>query len=219
MTLPAGLPGLDDPAETRRGRLPLSTRIAEPRPELIQVLRRCRLGHIHLDNGLLLGPCATSRSGSPPAASPPRTRRRPLCPAQHTAVAGRAEIRPPQPGRRQGRLVPRRDDAEHAGRPDGRRPRGRTAPMAGPRLSTGRGAVPADLPGTAPGRAPLRHSRPGMEEYGGSAAGGLLQNRPAGSLRRRPRAPLPPPPHSPDQAFRRACAPAGRRGRSLSRRP
>lgn len=46
------LVGIDDPAELVAAGFRLSARMAESHPELMQVLRRRGLGHIHSDNGL-----------------------------------------------------------------------------------------------------------------------------------------------------------------------
>ncbi|MFE5296789.1 TetR/AcrR family transcriptional regulator [Streptomyces sp. NPDC056632] len=46
------LAGIDDPAELVATGFRLSARMAESHPELMQVLRRRGLGHIHADNGL-----------------------------------------------------------------------------------------------------------------------------------------------------------------------
>ncbi|PPS73313.1 MULTISPECIES: TetR/AcrR family transcriptional regulator [Streptomyces] len=46
------LAGIDDPAELVATGFRLSARMAESHPELMQVLRRRGLGHIHSDNGL-----------------------------------------------------------------------------------------------------------------------------------------------------------------------
>ncbi|MCL8009947.1 TetR/AcrR family transcriptional regulator [Streptomyces sp. AS02] len=46
------LTGIDDPAELLAAGFRLSARMAESHPELMQVLRRRGLGHIHSDNGL-----------------------------------------------------------------------------------------------------------------------------------------------------------------------
>lgn len=46
------LAGIDDPAELVSTGFRLSARMAESHPELMQVLRRRGLGHIHSDNGL-----------------------------------------------------------------------------------------------------------------------------------------------------------------------
>lgn len=46
------LAGIDDPAELVATGFRLSARMADSRPELMQVLRRRGLGHIHTDNGL-----------------------------------------------------------------------------------------------------------------------------------------------------------------------
>ncbi|AUG76885.1 TetR family transcriptional regulator [Kitasatospora sp. MMS16-BH015] len=46
------LAGIDDPAELVAAGFRLSARMAESHPELMQVLRRRGLGHIHSDNGL-----------------------------------------------------------------------------------------------------------------------------------------------------------------------
>ncbi|MFD8722837.1 TetR/AcrR family transcriptional regulator [Streptomyces sp. NPDC059629] len=46
------LTGIDDPAELVAAGFRLSARMAESHPELMQVLRRRGLGHIHSDNGL-----------------------------------------------------------------------------------------------------------------------------------------------------------------------
>ncbi|MFJ9721777.1 TetR/AcrR family transcriptional regulator [Streptomyces sp. NPDC101209] len=46
------LSGLDDPAELVAAGFRLSARMADTRPELMQVLRRRGLGYIHSDNGL-----------------------------------------------------------------------------------------------------------------------------------------------------------------------
>ncbi|NXY95172.1 TetR/AcrR family transcriptional regulator [Streptomyces sp. BR123] len=46
------LAGIDDPAELVSTSFRLSARMAESHPELMQVLRRRGLGHIHSDNGL-----------------------------------------------------------------------------------------------------------------------------------------------------------------------
>ncbi|GAB3011230.1 hypothetical protein GCM10023080_092200 [Streptomyces pseudoechinosporeus] len=44
--------GIDDPAELLSAGFRLSARMAESHPELMQVLRRRGLGHLHSDNGL-----------------------------------------------------------------------------------------------------------------------------------------------------------------------
>nr|MYS94238.1 TetR/AcrR family transcriptional regulator [Streptomyces sp. SID5464] len=44
--------GIDDPAELVAAGFRLSARMADSHPELMQVLRRRGLGHIHSDNGL-----------------------------------------------------------------------------------------------------------------------------------------------------------------------
>lgn len=46
------LAGIDDPAELVATGFRLSARMAESHPELMQVLRRRGLGHVHSDNGL-----------------------------------------------------------------------------------------------------------------------------------------------------------------------
>ncbi|MEU6375090.1 TetR/AcrR family transcriptional regulator [Streptomyces sp. NPDC046909] len=46
------LTGIDDPAERVAGGFRLSARMADSHPELMQVLRRRGLGHVHSDNGL-----------------------------------------------------------------------------------------------------------------------------------------------------------------------
>ncbi|WP_449351527.1 TetR/AcrR family transcriptional regulator [Streptomyces shaanxiensis] len=46
------LTGIDDPAELVASGFRLSARMADSHPELMQVLRRRGLGHIHSDNGL-----------------------------------------------------------------------------------------------------------------------------------------------------------------------
>ncbi|MGW1751743.1 TetR/AcrR family transcriptional regulator [Streptomyces sp. NPDC002092] len=46
------LAGIDDPAELVAAGFRLSARMADSHPELLQVLRRRGLGHIHTDNGL-----------------------------------------------------------------------------------------------------------------------------------------------------------------------
>ncbi|MGW2640160.1 TetR/AcrR family transcriptional regulator [Streptomyces sp. NPDC001348] len=46
------LRGIDDPAELVAAGFRLSARLADSRPELMQVLRRRGLGHIHADSGL-----------------------------------------------------------------------------------------------------------------------------------------------------------------------
>ncbi|MER6789697.1 TetR/AcrR family transcriptional regulator [Streptomyces sp. NPDC000658] len=46
------LAGIDDPAELVAAGFRLSARMADSHPELMQVLRRRGLGHIHTDNGL-----------------------------------------------------------------------------------------------------------------------------------------------------------------------
>ncbi|MCW8381969.1 TetR/AcrR family transcriptional regulator [Streptomyces justiciae] len=46
------LEGIDDPAELVAAGFRLSARMADSHPELMQVLRRRGLGHIHSDNGL-----------------------------------------------------------------------------------------------------------------------------------------------------------------------
>ncbi|MBE8469997.1 TetR/AcrR family transcriptional regulator [Streptomyces justiciae] len=46
------LTGIDDPAELVAAGFRLSARMADSHPELMQVLRRRGLGHIHSDNGL-----------------------------------------------------------------------------------------------------------------------------------------------------------------------
>ncbi|MFJ8629242.1 TetR/AcrR family transcriptional regulator [Streptomyces sp. NPDC093568] len=46
------LRGIDDPAELVAAGFRLSARMADSRPELMQVLRRRGLWHIHADNGL-----------------------------------------------------------------------------------------------------------------------------------------------------------------------
>ncbi|NUP21359.1 MAG: TetR/AcrR family transcriptional regulator [Streptomyces sp.] len=46
------LTGIDDPAELVAAGFRLSARMADSHPELMQVLRRRGLGHIHADNGL-----------------------------------------------------------------------------------------------------------------------------------------------------------------------
>ncbi|MCG7204744.1 TetR/AcrR family transcriptional regulator [Streptomyces arenae] len=46
------LAGIDDPAELVAAGFRLSARMADSHPELMQVLRRRGLGHIHSDNGL-----------------------------------------------------------------------------------------------------------------------------------------------------------------------
>ncbi|WP_199844678.1 TetR/AcrR family transcriptional regulator [Streptomyces sp. DSM 15324] len=46
------LKGIDDPAELLAAGFRLSARMADSHPELMQVLRRRGLGHIHSDNGL-----------------------------------------------------------------------------------------------------------------------------------------------------------------------
>jgi AcrR family transcriptional regulator len=46
------LAGIDDPAELLAAGFRLSARMADSHPELMQVLRRRGLGHIHSDNGL-----------------------------------------------------------------------------------------------------------------------------------------------------------------------
>ncbi|MEU5312603.1 helix-turn-helix domain-containing protein [Streptomyces sp. NPDC021562] len=46
------LTGIDDPAELVADGFRLSARMADSHPELMQVLRRRGLGHIHSDNGL-----------------------------------------------------------------------------------------------------------------------------------------------------------------------
>ncbi|MFF3346648.1 TetR/AcrR family transcriptional regulator [Streptomyces sp. NPDC002779] len=46
------LRGIDDPAELVAAGFRLSARMADSHPELMQVLRRRGLGHIHSDNGL-----------------------------------------------------------------------------------------------------------------------------------------------------------------------
>ncbi|MFF7135733.1 TetR/AcrR family transcriptional regulator [Streptomyces sp. NPDC008196] len=46
------LTGIDDPAELLAAGFRLSARMADSHPELMQVLRRRGLGHIHSDNGL-----------------------------------------------------------------------------------------------------------------------------------------------------------------------
>ncbi|MFF9279014.1 TetR/AcrR family transcriptional regulator [Streptomyces griseosporeus] len=51
-TFDARLAGIDDPAELVAAGFRLSARMAESRPELMQVLRRRGLGHLHSDNGL-----------------------------------------------------------------------------------------------------------------------------------------------------------------------
>ncbi|MFE2385868.1 TetR/AcrR family transcriptional regulator [Streptomyces misionensis] len=48
------LAGIDDPAELVAAGFRLSARMADSHPELMQVLRRRGLGHIHSDNGLVL---------------------------------------------------------------------------------------------------------------------------------------------------------------------
>ncbi|WP_435644592.1 TetR/AcrR family transcriptional regulator [Streptomyces sp. H49] len=47
------LAGIDDPAELVAAGFRLSARMADSHPELMQVLRRRGLGHIHSDNGLV----------------------------------------------------------------------------------------------------------------------------------------------------------------------
>ncbi|MFI8823516.1 TetR/AcrR family transcriptional regulator [Streptomyces sp. NPDC053431] len=51
-TFDENLAGIDDPAELVATGFRLSARMAESHPELMQVLRRRGLGHIHSDNGL-----------------------------------------------------------------------------------------------------------------------------------------------------------------------
>ncbi|MCF3179480.1 TetR/AcrR family transcriptional regulator [Streptomyces sp. NPDC127069] len=51
-TFDEGLAGIDDPAELVATGFRLSARMAESHPELMQVLRRRGLGHIHSHNGL-----------------------------------------------------------------------------------------------------------------------------------------------------------------------
>lgn len=46
------LTGIDDPAELVAAGFRLSARMADSHPELMQVLRRRGLGHLHSDNGL-----------------------------------------------------------------------------------------------------------------------------------------------------------------------
>jgi AcrR family transcriptional regulator len=46
------LTGIDDPAELLAAGFRLSARMADSHPELMQVVRRRGLGHIHSDNGL-----------------------------------------------------------------------------------------------------------------------------------------------------------------------
>jgi AcrR family transcriptional regulator len=46
------LAGIDDPAELLAAGFRLSARMADSHPELMQVLRRRGLGHVHSDNGL-----------------------------------------------------------------------------------------------------------------------------------------------------------------------
>ncbi|MFF3415932.1 TetR/AcrR family transcriptional regulator [Streptomyces sp. NPDC002698] len=46
------LTGIDDPAELVAAGFRLSARLTTSHPELMQVLRRCGLSHIHSDNGL-----------------------------------------------------------------------------------------------------------------------------------------------------------------------
>ncbi|MFI8931620.1 TetR/AcrR family transcriptional regulator [Streptomyces sp. NPDC053474] len=46
------LAGIDDPAELVAAGFRLSARMADSHPELMQVLRRRGLGHVHADNGL-----------------------------------------------------------------------------------------------------------------------------------------------------------------------
>lgn len=46
------LAGIDDPAELVASGFRLSARMADSHPELMQVLRRRGLGHLHTDNGL-----------------------------------------------------------------------------------------------------------------------------------------------------------------------
>lgn len=46
------LAGIDDPAELLSAGFRLSARMADSHPELMQVLRRRGLGHVHSDNGL-----------------------------------------------------------------------------------------------------------------------------------------------------------------------
>ncbi|MCP9953428.1 TetR/AcrR family transcriptional regulator [Actinomadura madurae] len=67
------LTGIDDPAELLSAGFRLSARMAESLPELMQVLRRRGLGHLHEDNGLTsralrdlrAGMASPSPSGSP----------------------------------------------------------------------------------------------------------------------------------------------------------
>ncbi|CAM5289791.1 TetR family transcriptional regulator OS=Streptomyces canus OX=58343 GN=AQJ46_02370 PE=4 SV=1 [Streptomyces canus] len=47
------LAGIDDPAELVAAGFRLSARMADTHPELMQVLRRRGLGHLHSDNGLV----------------------------------------------------------------------------------------------------------------------------------------------------------------------
>ncbi|MGW1627047.1 TetR/AcrR family transcriptional regulator [Streptomyces sp. NPDC002172] len=47
------LTGIDDPAELVAAGFRLSARMADSHPELMQVLRRRGLGHIHAENGLI----------------------------------------------------------------------------------------------------------------------------------------------------------------------
>lgn len=46
------LSGIDDPAELVTAGFPLSARMADSHPELMQVLRRRRLGHLYSDSSL-----------------------------------------------------------------------------------------------------------------------------------------------------------------------
>ncbi|WP_435854724.1 hypothetical protein [Streptomyces longwoodensis] len=47
------LTGIDDPAELLAAGFRLSARMADSHPELMQVVRRRGLGHVHSDNGLV----------------------------------------------------------------------------------------------------------------------------------------------------------------------
>lgn len=124
-----------------------------------------------------LGLCATSRSGSTPAASRSSIRRRSPCPHWAGTCCPGAEVRPPRYGRRRGRGEPGRDGPSQAGRSAGGPPRGRPASAPRSRLTRPAGITarsrctrrPALPPPSPPPAGAYRHpgGRAGRRERSG----------------------------------------------------
>ena len=141
------LKGIDDSAQLVAAGFRLSARLADSRPELMQVLRHRGLGHINSDSGLAQRALRDLEVG---VASGRFTIADPTI-----AVAALGGSLPALLELRFARPEPDGDEAAsnlaemhvaHAGRPSAGRPRRRPAPAARPRLRRGRRRVEACRP-------------------------------------------------------------------------